>query len=266
MLKLFLKHLAKRGKSDNTIRQYESMLSAFFRNFPEDPSKITMTMVDTIRKKYSNRSTVNAHLACIRSYLSFAQSEGKTTIDIEKIYLPGIEPTKIVALTKDEMERMISSAEIPWEKALLAFLFSTGIRINEALALKRTDLKKEMQIIGKRGKIHTVFLSDSASKHISAYIHSRTDKNTALWVTGSGNPMNYKHAYRAFMQIWMDAKVSVKVTPHVIRHTFATYLMEQGVDIVIIKELMAHGSIQTTMRYAHVTDSKLRSVHSEIMK
>jgi integrase len=107
-----------------------------------------MTMVDSIRKQY-NRSTVHAYLSCIRSYLLFARSEGKKTIEIDKIYLPGIAPTKVIALTKDEIDRMIETALEPVEKALIAFLFSTGLRIAEALTLRKTDLKPEMQIIGK---------------------------------------------------------------------------------------------------------------------
>lgn len=201
MLSQFLRHLAKKGKSPNTIRQYESNLTKFFREYPEDPTRITMTMVDSIRKHYKSRSTVHAHLACLRSYLLFAQSEGKKTIDITKIYLPGIEPTKIIALTKDEIDRMIETALEPVERALIAFLFSTGLRISEALALKKTDLKPEMQIIGKRGKLHTVFLSDSATKMMSAYIHSRSDKNNALWVTRDGSTMNYIYTYRMMAQI-----------------------------------------------------------------
>lgn len=266
MLQLFLRHLSKKGKSPNTIRQYESNLTKFFREYPEDPSRITMTMVDSIRKRYTSRSTVHAHLACLRSYLLFAQTEGKKTIDISKIYLPGIEPTKIVALTKEQVDQMIESAQDLSTKALLAFLFSTGLRISEALNLKRTDLKPEMQIIGKRGKLHTVFLSDSATKHISSYIHSRNDKSNALWVTRDGNPMNYIYAYRAIGQAGIDAHIPFAVTPHVLRHSIATYLMEQGVDSRYIQEFLAHGSITTTMRYAHVTPVKLRSIHKEIMQ
>lgn len=223
-------------------------------------------MVDSIRKHYKSRSTVHAHLACLRSYLLFAQSEGKKTIEITKIYLPGIEPTKIIALTKDEIDRMIETALEPVEKALIAFLFSTGLRISEALALKKTDLKPEMQIIGKRGKLHTVFLSDSATKLMSAYIHSRNDKNNALWVTRDGSTMNYIYTYRMMAQIWINAGVSVAVTPHVIRHSVATFMMEQGVDSRYIQEFLAHGSITTTMRYAHVTPVKLRSIHHDILK
>lgn len=266
MLQLFLRHLSKKGKSPNTIRQYESNLTKFFREYPEDPSKITMTMVDSIRKRYTSRSTVHAHLACIRSYLLFAQSEGKKTIDIAKIYLPGIEPTKIVALTKDQIDAMIEHAQDLTTRALIAFLFSTGLRISEALHLKRTDLKPEMQIIGKRGKLHTVFLSDSATKHMSSYIHSRTDKNNALWVSSEGTAMNYIYAYRAIWQAGVDAHIPFPVTPHVIRHSIATYLMEQWVDSRYIQEFLAHGSITTTMRYAHVTPVKLRSIHKEILQ
>lgn len=223
-------------------------------------------MVDSIRKHYKSRSTVHAHLACLRSYLLFAQSEGKKTIDITKIYLPGIEPTKIIALTKDEIDRMIETAVEPVEKALISFLFSTGLRISEALNLRKTDLKPEMQIIGKRGKLHTVFLSDSATKYMSAYIHSRNDKNNALWVTRDGSTMNYIYTYRMMAQIWLNAGVSVAVTPHVIRHSVATFMMEQGVDSRYIQEFLAHGSITTTMRYAHVTPVKLRSIHHDILK
>ena len=222
-------------------------------------------MVDSIRKQYS-RSTVHAYLSCLRSYLLFAQSEGKKTIEIDKIYLPGIAPTKVIALTKEEIDRMIDTARGPGERALVAFLFSTGLRISEALHLKKTDLKPEMQIIGKRGKLHTVFLSDSATKHMSAYIHSRNDKNPALWVTRDGTAMNYIYAYRAIAQLWLDSHVSVAVTPQVIRHSVATYMMEQWVDTRYIQEFLAHGSITTTMRYAHVTPVKLRSIHHDILK
>jgi site-specific recombinase XerD len=129
------------------------------------------------------------------------------------------------------------------------------------LSLKRCDLKPEMQIIWKRGKLHTVFLSDSATKYMATYIHSRIDKNASLWVSRDGSSMNYIYAYRLIAQLWLDAGIPFPITPHVIRHSIATYLMEQWVDTRYIQEFLAHGSITTTMRYAHVTQTKLRSIH-----
>lgn len=264
MLKQFIRHLEKKGKSPRTIAQYQSMLTKFFKTYPENPAKITMAMVDTLRN--NGRSTSHAYLSCMRSYLRFAQSEGIETIDTKKIYLPGIEQTRVVALTKEQVDAMIDAWATPVQKALVAFLFSTGLRISEALALRRDELKPEMQVRGKWGKIHTIFLSDSATKLVSQYIHSRTDRKTALWVTEGWEPMNYTYAYRMIGQLWLDAWVPFHVTPHVLRHSLATYLIEQGVDSRYIQEMLDHASIATTMRYAHATPMKLRSIHREILQ
>jgi site-specific recombinase XerD len=156
------------------------------------------------------------------------------------------------------------------DKALLELLFSTGLRVSELCSLNRDlDLsREEFSVRGKGEKVRVVFLSPAAKAAIKAYEKKRGDSDMALFVQMGKNSKNSKDlrltprsVERIVKQYATKAGITRKVTPHVIRHSFATDLLESGADLRSVQALLGHQHIATTQVYTHVTDKHLREVH-----
>lgn len=178
------------------------------------------------------------------------------------------------------------------DKAILELLFSTGLRVSELCALNRDSFSEaksgEISIRGKGGKIRVVFISDSAKQAVKNYLDKRTDTEEALFVGNSGKTkrnfsrftlprsaagsdasqnftsssrLTPRSIERMLKQRAIEAGISKKVTPHVIRHCFATDLLSNGADLRSVQALLGHSNIATTQIYTHVTDKQLRDVH-----
>ena len=161
------------------------------------------------------------------------------------------------------------------DKAMLELFFSTGLRLAELCSLNRDlDLSKdEFSIRGKGEKVRVVFLSDNAKDAISKYLNKRTDMDEPLFVqysknTSTGKAQDEKRLTprsieRIVKQYAINAGISKKVTPHILRHSFATDLLENGADIRSVQVMLGHANIQTTQIYTHVTDKQLRDIHKK---
>ena len=145
------------------------------------------------------------------------------------------------------------------DKAILELLFSTGLRVSELCALNRDSFGEakngEISIRGKGGKIRVVFISDTAKQAVKNYLDKRTDTEEALFL------LTPRSVERMIKQRAIEAGISKKVTPHIIRHCFATDLLSNGADIRSVQALLGHSNIATTQIYTHVTDKQLRDVH-----
>ncbi len=157
-------------------------------------------------------------------------------------------------------------------KAILELLFSTGLRVSELCALDRDiDLRQdELSIRGKGGKVRVVFISDDAKAILKTYLDLRKDMDNALFVKVSNERAKKEDAsltprsiQRIIKHYAIKAGVSKKVTPHVIRHCFATDLLRNGADLRSVQMLLGHANIATTQIYTHVTDSQLRDIHKK---
>ena len=190
-------------------------------------------------------------------------------------------------ISPDELSRLLNSPKGNSlkdlrDKAILELLFSTGLRVSELCSLTNDfDFKRdEISIRGKGGKVRVVFISDEAKTAVKKYLDARKDMNDALFVQTpthkvsgeptksvglekAGTPLTRRSIERIVKQHAIKAGITKKVTPHVIRHSFATDLLNNGADIRSVQVMLGHSNISTTQIYTHVTDKQLREIHKK---
>jgi site-specific recombinase XerD len=245
---------------------------------------------DTMKKK-----TQNYYLIALRSFLKFMARRGVTTLPADNIELAKVGERSIDVISPQELHRLLEapdSEENPEKrargKAILELLFSTGLRVSELCSLTNDlDIQAdEFSIRGKGGKVRVVFLSQEAKDAVKNYLALRKDMSDALFVKitdekkfSGGKTLNLKKGLssgkrdsdnegltrrsieRIVKQYAIMAGISKKVTPHVLRHVFATDLLSNGADIRSVQAMLGHANIATTQIYTHVTDKHLRDIH-----
>ena len=226
------------------------------------------------------KRTQNYHLIALRVFLKFLMQNDVQTYSPDKIELAKIGQRQIEHLGADELLRMIEvSKKHPRDHAIIQLLFSTGLRLSELCSLNRDlDLSKdEFTIRGKGEKLRIVFLSQDARDAVREYLKTRTDLDEALFVQqgpGAVKRMENQESIRltprsverTVKQIAIEAGISKKVSPHTIRHSFATDLLRNGADIRSVQMMLGHSNIATTQIYTHITDKQLREVHKMFHK
>lgn len=282
-LREFLEYLEiERGRSPRTITNYEHYLGRFFKY--AGVSSLTDITEDKVRKFriWMNRDakgngsgmsvkTQNYHLIALRAFLKYAARRDQKTLAAEKIELARVPMRDIDLPTVDDLVRLLEAPEGTDErslrdKAILELLFSTGLRVSELAALNREtiDFKRgEFSIRGKGGKIRVVFLSGEAAEAVRAYLDKRGDIEDALFVSTAKNPsrLSTRQIQRLIQRYAIKAGIVKRVTPHTLRHLFATDLLINGADLRSVQALLGHSSITTTQVYTHLTDKQLREVH-----
>lgn len=227
------------------------------------------------------RRTQNYYLIALRAFLKFLRKREIDCISPERIELAKLPERSLDLISPTELERLLRSAEGTDErhlrdKAILETLFSTGLRVSELCSLD-TDIdlsRDDFSVRGKGDKVRVVFLSGRAKEAVRAYRKARRDMESALFVTastiGKSKEAKTKHtptrltprSVERMIKIYAaKAGITKKVTPHVLRHSFATDLLGNGADIRSVQALLGHASINTTQIYTHVTDAHLREIH-----
>lgn len=235
------------------------------------------------------KKTQNFYLIAIRAFLKYLARQNIKTLPAERIELAKINERQLDLITHAELMRLLDSPKGNdlkdlRDKAILELLFSTGLRVSELCSLPANiDLSSpELSIRGKGGKVRVVFISDDAKKYVQKYITARKDMSEALFVqvpnsikkkenTNSKTNQSIKELKaldrRSIERIVkahaIKAGIAKKVTPHVLRHMFATDLLGNGADIRSVQTLLGHASIMTTQIYTHVTDKHLHDVHKK---
>ena len=290
-IKQFLEYLeVERGRSSKTVANYHFYLDRFaaFTGSPA-PAKITQDMVRKYRL-YLNRdvegredvtlkkSTQNYHLIALRSFLKYLAKIDVKSMAPEKIELAKVGTRHIEFLEEDELERFrrapLNTDGIIGlrDKAMIEMLFSTGMRVGELSRLKmdQINLKRdEFTVKGKGSKHRVVFLSTDAKRAVQNYIRARGDVSPFLFVghdrakvsRGASGPLTPRSIQRIVEKYATEAGITKKITPHVLRHTYATDLLRNGADIRSVQAMLGHESITTTQVYTHVTDKQLKQVH-----
>ena len=225
---------------------------------------------DTLKRK-----TQNYYLIALRAFLKYLRKRGIESMPPERIELAKVSERGLDLISTDELERLMNIPEGESEaslrdRAMLELLFSTGLRVSELCALDSDiDLSKdELSVRGKGEKIRVVFLSPLAKKRLLAYKAIRKDMDDALFIQLGKNAKNAhslrispRSVERIVKRYAIKAGISKKVTPHVIRHSFATDLLSNGADLRSVQALLGHANIATTQIYTHVTDRHLHEVH-----
>lgn len=246
------------------VRSYRLFLSRFV-----DSHSLTLKHI-----------TQNYHLIALRAFLKFLIRQNLATLNPEKVELGKAESRSLKFLDREQVERLLNMPEISTpqglrDKAILEMLFSTGLRVSELVRLNRDSInldRKEFGVIGKGGRHRVVFLSEGAVRWLERYIKSRQDTYPPLFIryagkkteegrTGEGLRLTVRTVQRIVEKYVRKARLPVKITPHGIRHSFATDLLSAGADLRAIQEMLGHKNISTTQIYTHVTNPQLREIH-----
>lgn len=288
----FLEYLElERNASQKTIQNYDHYLKRFLEFTGDiDPATINQDLVKKYRLHLSRwvdpkdgkplkRVTQNFFLIALRAFLRHLARNDIETLSAEKIELGEPDPSPIKVLDDKSLERLLNAPDVLTkiglrDKALLETLFSTGLRVSELASLNRDKInfeRREFSIVGKGGKERVVFLSESAVHWLDQYLKSRKDPFNPLFIrlqvktTMESDPEKLRLTTRTIQRIVekyvKETGLSVKATPHTLRHSFATDLLINGADIRSVQEMLGHSNIATTQVYTHVTNKHLQDVH-----
>ncbi len=289
----------EKGRSLKTVENYDRYLSRFMRfakvRRPED---ITQDLVREYRLWLNRQSahegkkgvpssalkkrTQNYYLIALRAFLKYLAREGVSVVSPEKIELAKTPEHELDLISPQDLRRLLAAPSgntltALRDRAILELFFSTGLRVSELCGLSRDiDLDRdEFSIRGKGEKVRLVFLSDTAKKAVKDYLAKRTDVDDALFIhIGRGGEkglakdkgslrLTARSVERLVKHYAVKSGISKKVTPHVLRHSFATDLLENGADLRSVQALLGHANITTTQIYTHVTDQRLKEVYKK---
>lgn len=288
----FLEYLEiEKNRSQKTVENYNHYLKRFsvWAKNPE-VKDVTLELVRKYRL-YLNRLkdkhgqplkkiTQNYHIIALRSFLKYLARRDIETLAAEKIELARFPERQVEFLEEDELERLLSQPNIEniiglRDKAILETLFSTGLRVSELASLDQDQInfqKKEFSVRGKGGKVRIVFLSDGALNWLSQYMNKRQDNAKALFIQHGRKKvkditeaekmrLSVRSIQRMISKHAKLAGIVKEVTPHVMRHSFATDLLSGGADLRSVQAMLGHSNISTTQIYTHVTDKRLKEVY-----
>jgi site-specific recombinase XerD len=299
-LEKFLIYLEiEKGSSPNTVRNYGFWIKRFIElSGVESPADINLENVQKFRVSLSrvidkrtgmplSKHTQDLHIRALRSFLRYLIKNDHSTLPAEKIDSIKLPERHTSFLSAEEVSGMISAIDISSfeglrDRAIVFTFFSCGLRISELAMLKtnQVNLKSnEFEVLGKGGRRRTVFLTETTSLVIEEYLKLREDRNPFLFVRNSkrrkpGNrfytynpdtePVTHLSRQQITNIIRKDAKkagIGKRVTPHSLRHSFATDLLTNGADIRAVQELLGHKNLATTQIYTHLTKTHLREIH-----
>ncbi|MHB1330652.1 MAG: site-specific tyrosine recombinase/integron integrase [Minisyncoccota bacterium] len=289
----FLEHTEiGRGRSLKTVENYDRYLSRFLEFAKiRSPKQITDSLIreyrlwlnrqpvskdkrqqDTLKKR-----TQNYYMIALRAFLKYLAGRGVESLSPERIELAKVSDRHLDLISLNELERLLQAPDTDTlqglrDKAMLELFFSTGLRVSELASLPR-DLDidaEEFSIRGKGDKVRVVFISSHAREAVKQYLKKRNDMEDAMFVNivrdhtkTVPNQLTPRSIERIVKRYAIKAGISKKVTPHVIRHSFATDLLSNGADLRSVQMLLGHANIATTQIYTHVTDKALRETHKK---
>ncbi|OGI77237.1 hypothetical protein A3B85_02105 [Candidatus Nomurabacteria bacterium RIFCSPHIGHO2_02_FULL_37_13] len=287
----------EKGRSLNTVENYDHYLTRFLGFIKNDnPTNIDDAVIREFRlwlnrqplnnlgrpNETLGKKTQNYYLIAIRAFLKYMARQEVKTLSAERIELAKVQERSLDLITSEELRRLMNAPngnELKdlRDRAVLELLFSTGLRVSELCSLPRDiDLHSdELSVRGKGGKVRVVFISEEAKKYLRRYLSARKDMDDALFIKIGGNlpktmgrkgenlGVTKRTIERVVKQLAIKAGISKKVTPHVMRHMFATDLLSNGADLRSVQSLLGHANIGTTQIYTHVTDKHLRDIHKK---
>lgn len=289
----YVEHLeVEGGRAARTAENYAQYLERFVE-FTGDITvdKITSEVVRKYRlwlNRYKNNNddelstlTQSYHLIALRGFLRYLSKRNISSLTPEKIELPKTSRKQVTFLHFDEIERLLEQIDIDSEagmrdRAIIELLFSSGLRISELVNLNRDHIntkRREFMVRGKGQKDRPVFISETAASRVSNYLDARNDSLVPLFISYSRNStpstsgdfrrLTARSIERIINKYTKLAGITKHVSPHTMRHSFATDLLINGADLRSVQVMLGHSNISTTQIYTHVTDEHLREVHEK---
>jgi len=281
----------EKNKAFKTIENYQRYLGKFIDFLGDIP--VEEIQLDDVRnfRHYLNHlpknlsvNTINYHLIAIRAFFKYLALRDFQVLVADKIELPKTIRPKVEFLNIDEIERLRealkgSTVSDLRNMAILELFFASGLRISELVSLNKSDIDfktKEFVIRGKGGKLRPAFLTPEASEILQIYLNRRKDNFKALFISLRFKPifvgskieldkfrLSTYRVQEIIRKASQKAGIIKKVTPHTLRHSFATNLLNNGADIRSVQEMLGHSSVSTTQVYLHVTNKKLKEIHNK---
>ncbi len=287
----FIEHLeVEGGRATATLRNYQLYLERFVEFIEDIPvEKITTEKIRKYRlwlnryKNYNGQAlsvtTQNYHLIALRGFLTYLSRRDIKSVSADKITLPKTARQQVTFLHFDEVARMLEQIDTSDEqglrdRAIVELLFSSGLRVSELVNLNKDHInlsRREFMVRGKGQKDRPVFVSSSAAEHVQNYLDSRHDSLVPLFLSYSRNQAatdtsgNFRRLQPRSIQRMVSryakmAGITKHVSPHTMRHSFATDLLMNGADLRSVQSMLGHSNISTTQVYTHVTDQHLKEV------
>lgn len=289
----YIEHLeVEGGRSAKTAENYKLYLERFVE-FTDDivVGKITSEVIRKYRlwlNRYKNDNedelatiTQGYHLIALRGFLTYLSKRDITSLSPEKIVLPKIARKQVTFLHFDEVQRLLEQIELDSEaglrdRAIIELLFSSGLRVSELVNLNRDHVntkRREFMVRGKGQKDRPVFIGEASAIRVEDYLATRLDnlpplflsysRNNLSSMTGDYRRLTARSIQRMITKYARLAGITKHVSPHTMRHSFATDLLMNGADIRSVQSMLGHSSISTTQVYTHVTDQHLREVYEK---
>jgi integrase/recombinase XerD len=272
-IKMYLSSKRLEGLSPITLQGYELELNTFSKHVKKKVENVTTSDIRVYLGNFQNlkMSTLGRKLSVSKSFFGWLAAEEIIQRDPTKKLKPPKEEKRLPkALTIEELEMLREACQTVRQRAFIEILYATGCRLSEVHGLNRKHVNQQTMscnVIGKGDKEREVYFSFKAMYHLNKYFKSREDDCEALMVTE-------RKPYRRLSKRGIQREVSViaakaglekKVSPHTLRHTFATLTLNNGAELVAVQELLGHSSSETTLRYARITEERKRDQHKKFL-
>ena len=272
-IKMFLASKKLEGLAESTLTGYDQELRKFADQVKKRVEDITSADIRVFLGQFNNHkmSTIGKKLFVLKSFFGWLTGEEILQRDpTAKLKTPKTEKRLPKALTVEELELLRESCESVRERAFIEVLYATGCRLSEIHGLNKDQINYQSMstvVIGKGNKQREVYFSPKAMFHLKKYLNERKDDCEALMVT-ERRPIRRlckRSVQREVKKIAKRAGLAHKVSPHVLRHTFATLTLNNGAELVAVQELLGHSSPETTLRYAKITEERKREQHKKYL-
>ena len=275
----FLNYIKNKNYSNYTINSYNKDLDNFYVYLNQNNTEIKKVNYKFLRgyltilydKKYSKK-TIARNISTLKSFFKYLKKENIIKSNpMNLIKTPKIDKKLPKFLNYDDLEKILSIPDTTTflgkrNALILELLYSTGVRVSELVNIKLNDIdlsEEKIIILGKGNKERYVLFGRKAKEKILDYLKEKMDDSPYLIVNRYGNKISDRGIRKILDSIILEASLSYKISPHTLRHTFATHMLDSGADIEIVRELLGHESLSTTQIYTHVTSESLKRVYSE---
>lgn len=289
----YIEHLeVEGGRSAKTAENYRLYLERFVEFSNDMPvGKISSEVVRKYRlwlNRYKNSNedelatiTQSYHLIALRGFLAYLSKRDIASLSPDKIELPKLARKQVTFLHYDEIARMLDAIQLDDEiglrdRAIIELLFSSGLRVSELVGLNRDHVntkRREFMVRGKGRKDRPVFIGKAAAERVEDYLRARLDnlpplflsysRNNSASTSGDFRRLTARSVQRIINKYARLAGITKHVSPHTMRHSFATDLLMNGADLRSVQSMLGHSNISTTQVYTHVTDEHLREVYEK---
>lgn len=278
--------LAEKGLSKQTYQSYLSDIEIFFQYFKDKKDTNDLLGEDIIEYlrhdsstgRISSVSTYLRKMSSIKSFFLFLKREGIINVEIPAMYTPKKPQTLPNCLSVEEVEALLDTPDITKpeglrDKAMLELMYSSGLRVSELLSLERRKINLERGVVtvfGKGSKERKVPIGDFALEYVNKYIVEARRKNVGkdskyLFLNRYGKPLSRQYFFKQIKKYALLAGIETTISPHTLRHCFATHLLENGAQLRAVQEMLGHVNIATTQIYTHISTKRIISAYDLYM-